>query len=175
MRDWPALLKRLATNRAIDRIRKRLRRRRREEAADVELAADPGDDPAGQAEAAELALYGLAELGDPRALSLVTPLLESPHARLRKAAATALVWVARGDTATSLREALKHADPQVKYRAALGLAYLGDATVAPGITMTTRSATRSDAMSAMCRVPLLTAASFLTTRPSPLRRPRMQQ
>ena len=83
------------------------------------------------AEAAELALYGLGELGDPKALSDVVPLLESPQAKLRSAAATALMWVARSDTAVSLREALKHSDQEVKFRAALGLAYLGDATVAP--------------------------------------------
>jgi ParB family transcriptional regulator, chromosome partitioning protein len=82
-------------------------------------------------EAAELALLGLAELGDPKALPDVLPLLESSHARLRKAAATALTWVARGDTIAALRSALQHADPEVKFRAALGLAYLGDATVAP--------------------------------------------
>jgi ParB family chromosome partitioning protein len=82
-------------------------------------------------EAAELALGGLAELGDPQALRDVVPLLESPHAALRKAAAAALVWVARDDTAASLRAALQHSDPQVKYRAALGLAFLGDPTVAP--------------------------------------------
>src|SRR5207237_702071 len=60
-------------------------------------------------EAAELALLGLAELGDPAALPDVVPLLESPHAGLRKAAASALIWVARSDTAASLRTALQHA------------------------------------------------------------------
>ncbi|HEY1186317.1 MAG TPA: HEAT repeat domain-containing protein, partial [Gemmata sp.] len=59
------------------------------------------------------------------------PLLDSAHARLRKAAAHALVWVAKADTTSALRAALQNSDPQVKYRAALGLAYLGDATVVP--------------------------------------------
>ena len=39
--------------------------------------------------------------------------------------------MAKADTTAALRTALQHADPQVKYRAALGLAYLGDATVMP--------------------------------------------
>ena len=79
----------------------------------------------------ELALVGLGELGDPRALPIVVPLLDSPHERLRAGAAAALVWVARADTTAALRSALQHTDPEVKYRAALGLAYLGDATVPP--------------------------------------------
>ncbi|MBP3954560.1 HEAT repeat domain-containing protein [Gemmata sp. G18] len=87
-------------------------------------------------DAAANALYGLGELGDPRALHLVTPLLDSPHARLRKAAAHALVWVAKADTMSALRSALQNSDPEVKYRAALGLAYLGDATVVPLIRST---------------------------------------
>src|SRR5262249_45233701 len=48
-----------------------------------------------------------------------------------KSAAGALVWVAKADTMAALRSALQHSDPEVKFRAALGLAYLGDATVAP--------------------------------------------
>lgn len=82
-------------------------------------------------EVAELALNGLGDLGDPRALAFVAPLIDSPHGRLRRAAAQALVWIARGDTAASLRTALGHHDPEVKFRGALGLAYLGDASVAP--------------------------------------------
>lgn len=78
-----------------------------------------------------LALGGLGELGDPRALPDVVALTDSAHGLLRKAAAQALVWVAKPDTTVALRTALQHSDPQVKYRAALGLAYLGDATVAP--------------------------------------------
>ena len=77
------------------------------------------------------ALFGLGELGDPRALSIVLPLTDSKHARLRKAATHALVWVAKADTTAALRAALQNSDPEVKYRAALGLAYLGDATVVP--------------------------------------------
>jgi RNA polymerase sigma-70 factor (ECF subfamily) len=55
VRNWPALLQRLATSRAIDRVRKRLRRRQREEVAD--LAQFPGvdGDPSQHAEAEELA------------------------------------------------------------------------------------------------------------------------
>ncbi len=78
-----------------------------------------------------LALGGLGELGDPRALPHVVELTNSPHNLLRTAAARALVWVAKLDTTAALRTALQHSDPQVKYRAALGLAYLGDATVGP--------------------------------------------
>jgi RNA polymerase sigma factor (sigma-70 family) len=55
VRNWPALLKRLATRRAIDRLRQRLRRRRREEVADLALAEAAGDDPSECVEAAELA------------------------------------------------------------------------------------------------------------------------
>jgi RNA polymerase sigma-70 factor (ECF subfamily) len=55
VRNWPALLQRLATSRAIDRIRKRLRRRRREEVTDLALAEGDEDDPSENAEAAELA------------------------------------------------------------------------------------------------------------------------
>src|SRR5262249_34719805 len=94
-------------------------------------------------DAAEIALLGLAELGDPQALPDVVPLLDSKHASLRKAAAYGLIWVARSDTAASLRTALQHGDTEVKLRAAIGLAFLGDATVSPlvrseltGVTVT---------------------------------------
>ena len=63
--NWPALLQRLATNRAIDRVRKRLRRRRREEPADLAMAEGTEDDPSQHAEAAELAgalRWALAQL-----------------------------------------------------------------------------------------------------------------
>lgn len=80
---------------------------------------------------ATLALYGLAELGSPAALADVVSLLDSPHPPIRKAAAAALAWCSRAETTAALRAALSHADPEVKYRAALGLAYLGDATVLP--------------------------------------------
>jgi RNA polymerase sigma-70 factor (ECF subfamily) len=53
--NWPALLQRLATNRSIDRIRKRLRRKVNEEIADEELVSGVGDDPSQHAEAAEVA------------------------------------------------------------------------------------------------------------------------
>jgi RNA polymerase sigma-70 factor (ECF subfamily) len=55
VRNWPALLQRLATSRAIDRIRRVIRRRQIEESADVTLAAGTDGDPAQHAEAAELA------------------------------------------------------------------------------------------------------------------------
>ena len=79
---------------------------------------------------AEAALEGLGELGDPAALADLIPLLDSPHAPLRKQAARALVWSSRPDTLDTLRLALPHDDPQVKYHAALGLACAGDASVA---------------------------------------------
>lgn len=84
-------------------------------------------------EVTEFAILGLGELGDPRALSIVVSLTDSPHARLRKAAASALMWVAKTETMDTLRTAMKNADPEVNARAALGLTYLGDATVAPNL------------------------------------------
>lgn len=53
--NWPALLQRLAARRAIDRLRQRLRRRKREEVADLALAEATDDEPSECAEAAELA------------------------------------------------------------------------------------------------------------------------
>ncbi len=76
------------------------------------------------------ALEGLAELGDPAALAPLVPLLQSGHASLRKGAAQALVWVTLPHNVETLRQALQHADPQVRYHAALGLAYAGDPLVA---------------------------------------------
>jgi RNA polymerase sigma-70 factor (ECF subfamily) len=81
VRNWTALLQRLATNRAIDRVRKRLRRKMHEEVVDAELVSTSVDcDPSQQAEAAELAgalrwaiaqvpkrqaeVFSLHELGD---------------------------------------------------------------------------------------------------------------
>jgi RNA polymerase sigma-70 factor (ECF subfamily) len=55
VRNWPALLKRLATSRAIDRIRKQLRRRQHEAVADLTQAEGTDNEPSQQAEAAELA------------------------------------------------------------------------------------------------------------------------
>jgi ParB family chromosome partitioning protein len=79
---------------------------------------------------AESALEGLAELGDANALASLVPLLQSPHASLRKRAAQALAWVALPHHVETLRQALQHADPHVKYHAARGLAYAGDPLVA---------------------------------------------
>jgi RNA polymerase sigma-70 factor (ECF subfamily) len=52
--NWPALLQRLATTRAIDRIRSRIRRRQHEEIADVAAAIGNEHDPAEQMEQEEL-------------------------------------------------------------------------------------------------------------------------
>ncbi len=79
---------------------------------------------------AESALEGLAELGDQSALASLVPLLQSSHPSLRKLAAKTLAWVALPNHPETLRQALQHADPQVKYHAALGLAYAGDPLVA---------------------------------------------
>jgi ParB family chromosome partitioning protein len=75
------------------------------------------------------ALEGLAELGDPAALAALVPLLQSSHASVRRLAARALAWVALPHQLETLRQALQHVDPQVKYHAALGLAYAGDPLV----------------------------------------------
>jgi ParB family chromosome partitioning protein len=79
---------------------------------------------------AESALDGLGELGDSAALPHLIPLLDSPHGALRKEAALALARVSPPDQMDALRQALQHSDPEVKYRAAYGLACLGDASVA---------------------------------------------
>lgn len=55
VRNWPALLQRLATRRAIDRLRKRVRRERRETKVDLATAEGTEANPSQQAEAAELA------------------------------------------------------------------------------------------------------------------------
>jgi ParB family chromosome partitioning protein len=75
---------------------------------------------------AESALEGLAELGDPAALAPLAPLLKSSNAGVRKLASRALAWAALPHHQETLRQALQHADAQVKYPAALGLAYAGD-------------------------------------------------
>lgn len=65
VKNWPALLHRLATHRAIDHLRKRLRQRRREEVADIALAEATDAEPSARAEAAELATelrWALAQL-----------------------------------------------------------------------------------------------------------------
>jgi ParB family chromosome partitioning protein len=78
----------------------------------------------------EASLEGLAELGDPAALAPLVPLLQSKHASVRRLAARALAWAALPHQPETLRQALQHADTQVKYHAALGLAYAGDPLVA---------------------------------------------
>ena len=81
-------------------------------------------------ELAESALDGLGELGDPAAIPRLIPALDSPHAALRREAALALARTCTPDRADPLRRALGHADPEVSYRAAYGLACLGDNAVA---------------------------------------------
>src|SRR5262249_29100065 len=76
------------------------------------------------------ALDGLGELGDSAAQPHIFPYLDSKYSPLRKSAARALVWVAVPQYLEALRQALQHSDNQVKYNAALGLAYAGDASVA---------------------------------------------
>ena len=58
-------------------------------------------------------------------------MLDSTRPAIRLQAARALVWVSRPGSTDALRQALQHADPAVKYHAAKGLAYTGDASVAP--------------------------------------------
>lgn len=74
------------------------------------------------------ALQGIAQLGDPSARAALADLIESEHARLRKAAVHALVWTSRQDALGTLREMLRHRDEQVRREAAFGLAYWGDAS-----------------------------------------------
>jgi ParB family chromosome partitioning protein len=78
----------------------------------------------------EAALEGLAELGDAAVLADLVPLLKSPDASVRRLAARALAWAALPHQREPLQQALQHSDPQVKYQAALGLAYAGDPFVA---------------------------------------------
>ena len=101
----------------------------------VMLAAAPEPAEADRRESwlelAAAALDGLAELGDPEAVLPVLPMLDSPHAMLRKGAARVLCWCAVPDSMGTLQEALSHNDPNVKYQAAMGLALLGVASIAP--------------------------------------------
>lgn len=98
---------------------------------DLATAAEPTETERVPAwlDTAEAALAGLAELGDPAAVAPVRWLLGSGQARIRKAAAEALAWSSRPDSLDGLRQALPHADPQVRHRAAFGLAVLGDPSV----------------------------------------------
>ena len=67
----------------------------------------------------------------PPPCSHLIPPLDSPHGVIRSARhALALARVSTVDRTDALRQALQHADPEVKYRAAYGLACLGDASVA---------------------------------------------
>lgn len=74
----------------------------------------------------ERAAEGLGRLGDPAALTDLLPLLDSRHPTLRQIGAKSLMWVSRPDSLEALRQALQHADAEVKYHAAFGLAYAGD-------------------------------------------------
>ncbi|WP_169976936.1 HEAT repeat domain-containing protein [Tautonia rosea] len=80
---------------------------------------------------AGLALNGLAELGDAEAVLPVLPLLDSSHPPLRKGAAEVLVWCVTPEAIDPLRQALSHPDPEVNYRAAMGLALRGEASTVP--------------------------------------------
>jgi ParB family transcriptional regulator, chromosome partitioning protein len=73
----------------------------------------------------------LGELGNIDAISIVSPLLDRKRPSTRLAVAKALVGLATPTTLSTFREALRHDDPQVKYRAGLGLAYAGDPQAAP--------------------------------------------
>ncbi|MCA9071375.1 MAG: HEAT repeat domain-containing protein, partial [Planctomycetaceae bacterium] len=72
------------------------------------------------------ALKALGDLGDAAAFDAVGPHLESKDASLRQAAAIALVGMATPQIANALKPRLQHSDPEIQYRAALGLAYCGD-------------------------------------------------
>ena len=80
---------------------------------------------------AESALLGLGRLGNSAALTALIPLIDSPNAPIRQAAARALAWLTPADRPAPLRDALRHHDPAVRDLAALGLAYLGDASAGP--------------------------------------------
>ncbi len=108
----------------------------REPLVDLATAAEPEEGEAG--EKRELwqtnvtsALEGLTELGDPATLPHIVPLLHSPHASIRRAAAKTSAWISRSEEADSLRAALQHADQHVRHYAALGLALCGDASSVP--------------------------------------------
>jgi ParB family chromosome partitioning protein len=79
-------------------------------------------------ERVELALNGLAELGDSGALDTLHSLLKSVDPGIRKAAANALVYCSRSDNKEALLDALRHSDSSVQMSAALGLAACGDTT-----------------------------------------------
>lgn len=72
------------------------------------------------------ALKALGELGDVAAFDAVGPHLESKHQSLRLAAAQALVGMATPELSNALKPRLQYSDAEIKYRAALGLAYCGD-------------------------------------------------
>ena len=64
------------------------------------------------------------------ALPHIIPHLNTKSAGIRKEAARALMISAVPNHSEALRQAMQHSDPEVKYRAALGLAYAGDPLVA---------------------------------------------
>src|SRR5262249_28481491 len=75
----------------------------------------------------EIALEGRAALAPGSAVaSHRIPRLKGPPASIRKGVAKALVWLSPAGSPEALRQALQHSDPQVKYRAAFGLAIQGD-------------------------------------------------
>jgi ParB family chromosome partitioning protein len=99
---------------------------------DLATAEEPQDAPQREAHQAVVvaALAGLAELGDPAALASVNKLSDHKNPLIRAAAAKALVWTVRQDSQDAAQAALRNADPQVKHRAALALAYWGDVSAA---------------------------------------------
>ena len=78
----------------------------------------------------ELAVEGLGWLGDPAALSTLIPLIDQTQPDIRAKAARALAWIPQASPDT-LRDALTHDDPNVRYQAALGLAFQGDTSMLP--------------------------------------------
>ena len=77
------------------------------------------------------ALAGLRLLADAGVFPDLVALLDSPHDVIRANAAAALVTCTPADGTDAVRRALAHADPAVRFQAALALAARGDATVHP--------------------------------------------
>ena len=75
-----------------------------------------------------LALNGLAELGHAPAAPIAAGLIDSTLTDIRRAAAETLAWTTPAGDTQALHVALRHSDAVVKQTAALGLAWLGDAS-----------------------------------------------
>ncbi|PJB38675.1 MAG: hypothetical protein CO108_18585, partial [Deltaproteobacteria bacterium CG_4_9_14_3_um_filter_63_12] len=74
----------------------------------------------------QLALQGLANLGDPDTAQAIAELLTFDEAPIRAAASNALAYCAHAGNLDLLRAALQHSDNNVCYNAAAGLAFCGD-------------------------------------------------